>query len=456
MRGSTAGHTPRAATLGASPAVSLAVSLGVSLAISLCVAGGALLPGAASADVTPAEWKRPIVITVDDLPLSSRNLHAPAGERRAITRDLLAALRRNKIHAVGLVTWGNIRDATDRRALEAWLDAGHELGNHSTRHLSYSATDVETYVADVESCRVHLAEVLAPRGQSVRFFRFPFLREGNTREKVDAMRAYLETSGQRNLPVTLDDQDWSFERPWVEARRAGRSRDLERIACDYQAALRAEIRDQEARGDELAGRKLPQILLLHANAVGASQWDALFTWLEETGHEFVGADEAFADPILHQIPPVVAEYGFGAWDRIAMARRDEEARAEVAALLDEQASAWNRGDLDAFCSVYADDALFVSPSGLTRGRQAVLDRYRAKYPDAAAMGTLSLEVVETRTASGTEVSILGDARPSEVHGVSVVARWRLAYPDREAKSGLTLLVLAWARGAWRIVQDASM
>jgi ketosteroid isomerase-like protein len=139
-----------------------------------------------------------------------------------------------------------------------------------------------------------------------------------------------------------------------------------------------------------------------------------------------------------------------------MARRDEEARAEVAALLDAQAAAWNRGDLDAFCAVYAADAVFVSPSGLTRGRQAVLDRYRAKYPDAAAMGTLSLEVVETRIASGTEFSVLGDARPSRVHGVSVVARWRLAYPDREGASGLTLLVLRRARDGWVIVQDASM
>jgi len=420
-----------------------------------CVAG-ALLGVSAAGTGFPVEKKRPIVITVDDLPLSSRSLHASADERRAITRDLLAALERHGIDAVGLVTWGNVQDATDREALEMWLDAGHELGNHSTRHLSYTATEEERFIADVDSCRARLVEVLAPRGQSLRFFRFPYLREGDTREKVLAMRAYLDASGQRNLPVTLDNQDWSYERPWVEERRAGRARDLERIACDYQAALRAEIVDQERRGDALAGRMLPQILLLHANEVGAAQWDALFTWLEETGHEFVAADSAFVDPILHDVPPVVAERGFGAWDRIAMARRDEEARAEVAALLDEQAAAWNRGDLEAFCSVYAEDAVFVSPSGLTRGRRAVLERYRAKYPDSAAMGTLSFEVVETRTASGTEFSVLGDARPSAVHGVSVVARWRLAYADREPASGLTLLVLRRAREGWVIAQDASM
>ncbi len=36
-------------------------------------------------------------------------------------------------------------------------------------------------------------------------------------------------------------------------------------------------------------------------------------------------------------------------------------RAEVLALLEQQVAAWNRGDLEAFCAVYADDAVFVSP-----------------------------------------------------------------------------------------------
>ena len=68
-------------------------------------------------------------------------------------------------------------------------------------------------------------------------------------------------------------------------------------------------------------------------------------------------------------------------------------------MLQTQAAAWNRGDLEAFCSVYAADAAFASPSGLTRGRDAVLARYRTKYPDAAARGTLSFAIEETAARS---------------------------------------------------------
>ncbi len=137
-------------------------------------------------------------------------------------------------------------------------------------------------------------------------------------------------------------------------------------------------------------------------------------------------------------------------------RSEAEAQEQVAQLLTQQAEAWTRGDLEAFCSVYAEDAAFVAPSGLTRGRQAVLERYRSRYPGPDAMGALTLEVMETRTAWGTEVSLLGDAVPSRVHAVSVVARWTLRRPGQPDATGLTLLVLRPHGAGWQIVQDASM
>ena len=117
------------------------------------------------------------------------------------------------------------------------------------------------------------------------------------------------------------------------------------------------------------------------------------------------------------------------------------AAEQVKSLLLDQAESWNRGDLQRFTALYAEDALFLSPSGLTQGRSQVLARYQKRYPDRKAMGTLSLELIETRTAEKL---------------VTVAARWRLAYPDKPAASGLTLIVLQARGGSWEIVQDASM
>jgi len=114
---------------------------------------------------------------------------------------------------------------------------------------------------------------------------------------------------------------------------------------------------------------------------------------------------------------------------------------EVLALLERQAAAWTKGDLDAFCSVYADDAVFVSPSGVTRGRAEVLARYKKKYPTAAAMGKLTLAPLDVR-ASADEVS--------------VAAKWTLEYPDTPAATGHTVVVFKRWKGTWQIVHDASM
>jgi uncharacterized protein (TIGR02246 family) len=394
------------------------------------------------------EMRRPVLVSVDDLPIAMR-LHAQPAERKAITQGLLAALAKHRIQAVALVTWSNVLDPTDLELLRMWIDAGHELGNHSWDHLSYTHTDKDPYVADVEKARARLAEFLAPLGRKPRFFRFPFLREGNTKEKLDAMRAYLEKSGQRNLPVTIDNDDWAYAEPWVKARQAGDAKAMARVAQEYHENLHTTFHTQEARSERLFGRAVPEILLLHANEIGSTQWDALFTWLEETGHRFASADSVLADAAYAEAHSYVNDWGPSLWDRVGNERRTARAQADVKELLQTQADAWNRGDLDAFCAVYAEDAVFASPSGLTTGRAAVRERYRTRYPTPAAMGTLSFEFEDFRVSYSS-------AAPSDIRSVSVVARWKLAYPDKPEASGLTLLVLLQRGSGWTIVQDASM
>ena len=116
--------------------------------------------------------------------------------------------------------------------------------------------------------------------------------------------------------------------------------------------------------------------------------------------------------------------------------------------IDAQVAAWNRADLDAFCAVYAEDALFLSPSGVTQGRTAVRERYGKKYgADKAGMGTLAIEPIEARAFP---------ADPS-AKSVSVAAKWTLTWPGKPAASGHTLIVFRpRGGGSWELVQDASM
>ncbi len=114
---------------------------------------------------------------------------------------------------------------------------------------------------------------------------------------------------------------------------------------------------------------------------------------------------------------------------------------ELRALLTKQAAQWTAGDLTGFCSHYADDAIFVSPSGRTDGRAAVEQRYLKKYVDKRGMGALTLEVLHVIADGGV---------------ASIAMRWRLAFDGKPPAEGYSVIGLERRAGAWKIAHDASM
>ena len=129
-------------------------------------------------------------------------------------------------------------------------------------------------------------------------------------------------------------------------------------------------------------------------------------------------------------------------------------KEEVLAVVQQQVAAWNKGDLEAFCAVYADDAEFVSPpragnadagvaasDGVTRGRSEVLARYKKRYPDGKAMGQLAIDPHDVRETK--------DA-------VSFSARWPLSYPDKAPLTCTTVFVLVRSQSGCNFVHYASM
>jgi ketosteroid isomerase-like protein len=83
--------------------------------------------------------------------------------------------------------------------------------------------------------------------------------------------------------------------------------------------------------------------------------------------------------------------------------------AAIRAVLDTQAAAWNRGDVDTFMSSYwnSDQTEFLGASGIVRGWQAVLDRYHQSYPDRKSMGTLSFSDLEIHLTCADAAFVVG-------------------------------------------------
>src|SRR5258708_35858277 len=60
----------------------------------------------------------------------------------------------------------------------------------------------------------------------------------------------------------------------------------------------------------------------------------------------------------------------------------------IRAVLERQQVAWNSGDIRGFMEGYADDCVFAGAT-LTRGYDAVMDRYLKRYPSRDKMGALA-------------------------------------------------------------------
>jgi len=78
-------------------------------------------------------------------------------------------------------------------------------------------------------------------------------------------------------------------------------------------------------------------------------------------------------------------------------------------VLDEQKTAWNKGDIPGFMAHYwqNDSLMFIGQSGVTYGWQETLDNYKKNYPDAATMGQLEFNILQVRRLSDTHYFVVG-------------------------------------------------
>jgi len=117
--------------------------------------------------------------------------------------------------------------------------------------------------------------------------------------------------------------------------------------------------------------------------------------------------------------------------------------ADVKAVLEAQASAWNRGDIEAFMQTYEDspEITFQGKSGVTRGYRSVLERYRKNYSTPAAMGTLKFSELEVRLLGADYALVLGrfDLARTEAGG--------------GAANGRFTLILKRGPAGWKILHD---
>jgi len=129
---------------------------------------------------------------------------------------------------------------------------------------------------------------------------------------------------------------------------------------------------------------------------------------------------------------------------IAGALWADDARADadrIKKIMDDQVSAWNRGDFDGFMAGYWKSENLTFQSGNTRrkGWETLLAMYKKNYA-GEKRGNLEFTDIEIKVLTDELVLVLG--------------RWKVTTKE-ETKEGLFTLIFRCIGNDWKIIHDHS-
>jgi len=257
-----------------------------------------------------------IAITIDDLPSHGP---LPKGESRLdIAKKMLQILKRHKVGEV----FGFINAEKSEKepetfgVLKEWIANGYPLGNHTFSHLSLNEVSAADFLENIDKNEPVL-RALSLNG-NYKWFRYPFLHEGNTLEKRNSIREHLAKTGYKIAQVTIDFEDWMWNAPYVRCQEKGDKGKIEWLKQVYLQSALNQLERSAALSNILFHRPIKHILLLHIGAFDAVMLDKLLSEFEKKGVRFISLAAANEDR-AYRIDSRMAP----GWDFLDRIMRDE-------------------------------------------------------------------------------------------------------------------------------------
>ena len=281
--------------------------------LGMRVAGFALL--SLMALVAQAQ-SRTVAITVDDL-ICANCAPAPLGgavahdAMEATNKRLVAGLAKAHIPVTGFVITRTIEEAgpAGLRAIQLWLDAGFDLGNHTYSHPNFADLSTEQMEAEIARADASLRPLLAANHRNLQFVRFPYNDTGDTQAKHVAVAAYLKEHGYQVATCTIDASDYEFAAAYARALGAKDNATAERIRQAYLDYSATEIDFYAALNRKVLGYEPPQVMLIHDSLLNADSIDDLLALFRSRGYGFVSLAQAQSDPAYATPDTYVTKYG---------------------------------------------------------------------------------------------------------------------------------------------------
>ena len=248
-----------------------------------------------------------VAITFDDLPL---NGDLPPGVTQVqIARDTIALLqKRHAPPAYGFINAKKLEgdpDAAD--GLKVWA-AAEPFGSHTYGHMDLNENPAEAFEREIDQNEPAL-ELLAVKGSSWHWLRYPYLREGDTVEKRRAVRAYLQAHGYRVAQVTLDWEDYLWNSAYARCVAKNDAKSITWLKSSYLEIEASYLDLARNLSQTIYGHDINHVLLLHLGAFSSTILPDALDLMEKKGFKFVTLEEAESDPVYAGDPDVGSKYG---------------------------------------------------------------------------------------------------------------------------------------------------
>jgi peptidoglycan/xylan/chitin deacetylase (PgdA/CDA1 family) len=239
-----------------------------------------------------SKWHKKICITFDNLP-AERTYDKTA--RKQINAGILKALKKHDVPAAGFVIGDNIEG--NMKLIGEWLADGHTIGI-----MPYSGQDVtelpaNLFIDDIERGVDALDSVLTAHGQYARYFRFPFLRYGDTPEKRNEIEEFLKIEEIAIGHVSILSDDFVYNLSLEKLGEAADEQKVGAIGQEYISHVIDAIKKSESLSSEVAGYQIKQIIQFNANRINGVFLDEILAAIEKRGYQFITLRDALEDKI---------------------------------------------------------------------------------------------------------------------------------------------------------------
>jgi peptidoglycan-N-acetylglucosamine deacetylase len=216
---------------------------------------------------------------------------------------LLDNLKKHNLRAILFSSGHNKETKKGKYVLSSWNDAGHLIANHTYSHSNFNSKTVS--LKSFESELIQNDTIINKFSNYTRYFRFPYLKEGNTEEKVNGFRQFLKQNKYKNGHVTIDASDWYIDGRLVKRLRETPKADISGFRDYYKNHLLNRAVFYDSLAFQLTNRRISHVILLHHNLAAALFLDDLIGHFEANGWEVMNADEAYQDDIYKELPDTI-------------------------------------------------------------------------------------------------------------------------------------------------------